>query len=186
MSKKKFASIILTFSMLSLVTFAIAQEPQPITTWTDRPEYAPSETGTLYIVFYNDEDSAVTIEKILVVFDDWRIYENDEWKGNRTLEVNEAVVSKGTYPTSTTFTVPTDGRAVSTNVHIIVQTTELGSIHYYPFITVVETQRYMEQIVTLFTIQVVLMIVCTIIIAATIFLASRRPQITPQKEEKKE
>jgi len=32
----------------------------------------------------------------------------------------------------------------------------------------------------------VLTIVCTIIISATIFLSSRRPQITPQKEEKKE
>ena len=172
--------------MLSLVSLASAQEPQPITTWTDKPEYAPSETGTLYIVFYNGEESAVTIEKILVVFDDWRTYKDGEWTGNRTLEVNEAVVSKGSYATSTTFTVPTYGRAVSTNVTIIVQTTELGSIHYYPFITVVETQRYMEQIVTLFTIQVVLMIVCTVIISATIFLSSRRQQITPQIEEKKE
>jgi len=44
----------------------------------------------------------------------------------------------------------------------------------------------MEQIITLFTIQVVLLIVCTIIIAATIFLSARRPRITWKAEEKVE
>jgi hypothetical protein len=42
----------------------------------------------------------------------------------------------------------------------------------------------MDQIITLFTIQVVLLIVCTIIIAATIFLSTRRPQIMWKTEEK--
>jgi len=40
--------------------------------------------------------------------------------------------------------------------------------------------------VTLFTIQAVLLIVCTVIIAATIFLSARRPQVTWKAEEKGE
>ena len=53
-------------------------------------------------------------------------------------------------------------------------------------IQVVKTPVYMDQIVTIFTIQVVLLIICTIIIAATIFLSARRPQITWRREEVKE
>lgn len=186
MNKKIFALIMVILSMLSLASLASADEPPILTAWTDKSEYSPGETGTLHIVFYNGENSAVTIEEVTIVFQNWRAYKNDEWKGNQTLEINEAVVSKGTYETETTFVVPTDGRAISTSVSIRVQTTELGNIYSYPSIMVAETPKYMEQIVTVFTIQVVLIIVCTIIIAATIFLSARRPQMMWQKEEKHE
>lgn len=186
MNKKAFALIMVALSILLLTSLAKAQEPQTITAWTDKSEYAPGETGTLYITFYNGEDSAVTIEKIIIIFDNWRAYKNGQWKGNQTLVVNEAVVSKGVYTAETTFTVPTDGRAVSTSVHITVKTTELGDLHYNPSITVSETPKYMDQIVTIFTIQVVLIIICTIIIAATIFLSARKPKVTWKEPEKSE
>jgi len=186
-NKKTFALIIVTLSILSLVSLASAQEPKRITVWTDRSEYAPGETGILYIVFYNDGPDAVEIEKIFIIFEYWRAYKNDQWEGNKTLEINKAVVSRGVYATETTFTVPIDGRAVSTIVDVIVRT-EDGDVYIpvlqKPSITVAETPRHMEQIVTLFTVQVVLTIVCTIIIAATIFLSSRRPKIIWQKEER--
>jgi len=44
----------------------------------------------------------------------------------------------------------------------------------------------MDKLVTLFTVLVVLVIVCTIIIAATIFLSARKPQVTWKPEEKPE
>ncbi len=187
LNKKIFALIIVFFSILSLVSLVNAQEPKRITVWTDRSEYAPAETGILYIVFYNDGSDAVELEKIIVIFEHWRAYKNDEWEGNKTLEINKAVVSKGVYATETTFTVPNDGRAVSTIVDVIART-EDGDIYISllqkPSITVAETPRHIEQIVTLFTIQVVLTIVCTIIISATMFLSSRRPKIMWQKEER--
>ncbi|MGC9345771.1 MAG: hypothetical protein ACP5ER_03145 [Candidatus Bathyarchaeales archaeon] len=185
MNKKVIALIMIAASMLLLAPIANAQPPT-LTVWTDKSEYATGETGTLHIVFYNDENYAVTVEKIIVIFDEWRAYLNGQWEGNQTIEVNQAVVSKGVYEKETKFTVPTDGRAKSTCVHITIQTTELGNIHDYPFITLVETSKYMEQIVTLFTIQVVLIIVCTIIIAATIFLSARRPRVMWRREERPE
>lgn len=185
LNKKVFAFIMMTVSMLLLAGLANAQ-PETVTVWTDKSEYAPGETGTLYIVFYNDEDSAVTIEKITIIFAEWRAYRNGDWEGNQTLEINQAVVSEGAYEQETTFTVPTNGRAKSTNVDVTIKTTELGNIYEYHFVTVTETSKYMEQVVTLFTIQVVLLIVCTIIIAATIFLSARRPQVTWKPTEKPE
>jgi len=186
LNKKVFAFIMMTVSMLLLAGLVNAQQPETVTAWTDKSEYAPGETGTLHIVFYNDEGSAVTIEKITIIFDGWRAYRNDKWEGNQTIEINQAVVSKGVYEKEISFTVPTNGRAKSTNVPITIKTTELGNIYEYHFITVTETPKYMEQVVTLFTIQVVLLIVCTIIIAATIFLSARRPQVTWKPQEKTE
>jgi hypothetical protein len=52
------------------------------------------------------------------------------------------------------------------------------------YINVPETPRYYEQIVTLLTVLVVLMIVCSTIIAAAVFLSARRPQVMWNKEEK--
>jgi len=184
LNKKVFVFIVMTVSMLLLAGLVNAQPA--VTVWTDKSEYAPGQTGTLHIVFYNDEDSAVTIEKITIIFDGWRAYLNGNWEGNQTLEINQAVVSKGVYEKETSFTVPTDGRAKSTNVNIAIKTTELGSIYEYYLVTVTEMPKYMEQVVTLFTIQVVLLIVCTIIIAATIFLSARRPQVMWRPAEKAE
>ena len=185
LNKKVFAFIMITISMFLLAGLVNAQ-PETVTVWTDKSEHAPGETGTLHIVFYNDEDSAVTIEKITIIFDVWRAYRNDKWEGNQTIEINQAVVSKGVYEKDISFTVPTNGRAKSTNVPITIKTTELGNIYEYHFITVTETPKYMEQIVTLLTILVVLLIVCTIIIAATIFLSAHRPQVTWKPTEKTE
>jgi hypothetical protein len=186
LNKKTSILIIVIFSILSLVSLANAQEPRRITVWADKSEYALGETGILYIVFYNDETDAVELEKIIVIFEHWRAYKNDQWEGNKTLEINKSVVSKGIYATETSFTVPNDGRAVSTIVDVIVRT-EDGDIYIpvlqKPSISVAETPRHIKQIVTLFTIQVVLTIVCTIIISGTIFLSSGRPKIIWKKEE---
>jgi methionine aminopeptidase len=85
-----------------------------------------------------------------------------------------------------TFTVPTDGRAVDTSVKVEIGT-DKGFEYGYASINLQEpTPKYMEQIATLFTIQVVLLIVCTIIIAATIFLSARRPSLVWKAEEKAE
>jgi hypothetical protein len=186
LNKKIFALVIMAFSALLLIPLTNAQ-PQQLTTWTDKSEYAPGEAGTLNIVFYNSRASAVTIQKIIVVFNNWRAYKNGQWEGNQTLTFTPpvAVAGKGVYATSVTFTVPTDGRAVSTSVDITIQTTEVGDIGPLDgSVAVTTTPKFMDQIVTLFTIQVVLIIVCTVIIAATIFLSVRRPQVTWKTEEK--
>jgi hypothetical protein len=183
LNKKIFALIIVSISALLMVPLINAQS----IVWTDKPEYAPGESGTLYITFSNDLGSAITIQKIFITFEDWHAYRNGQWEGNQTLTLTPpvGVASEGIYQTSVTFVVPTDGRARSTYVDLIFQTAEMGNIHPSDsFITVTTTPRFMDQIVTLFTIQVVLLIVCTIIIAATIFLSARKPQVTWKAEEK--
>lgn len=181
-----FTSLLL-FLLAQNIPFASAQKP--ITAWTDKPTYSPGDSGTLYIAFYNTEDTAVTVNKTVIIFENWIAFKDGKWEGNVTIEVNKALTSKEVYFTKIDFKVPTDGRAVDTPVQIAVYTNEAGIIAPPApefLIHVSETPPYMTQILNLFTIHVVLMIVCTIIIAATIFLSTRRPRAIWVEEEQKE
>jgi len=159
--------------MISLVW---SQEPQTAI-WTDRVEYSPGDTGTLFLAYYNDKGRTLAIEEVIVVFESWRGYSvSNGWEGNHTIEVSEAVVSKGVFYTSLKFTVPTDGRANSTVVHLIIQTTELGPIEEFGIVNVQYVPRYFEQIVMWLMLMVVMILLGIVIIAATIYLSMRRPR----------
>ena len=171
-----------------LILFApLTQAQTRIVAWTDKSQYLAGQTGKLYITYNNDRDEPVTIRNITIVYEEWRAYINNAWVGNTTYEpdTEKSVTEETAYTFEISFTVPSDGRARTTDVYIIVYTNKpYDSLYLTSGIRVVETPAYMEQIVTLFTIQVVLLIVCTIIIAATIFLSARRPHVTWKQEEK--
>ena len=180
--------------MLLFVALAQAQGPSEIiTAWTDKPYYLAGQSGKLYITYNNIRDSPVTIRNITIIFEEWWAYDKTKntWIGNLTYEPteNEKTLTEHTIRVfEVSFTVPTDGRATTTKVDIKVYTNlpTPDRPSEKPTINVVETPVYMDQIITLFTIQVVLLIVCTVIIAATIFLSARRPQVTWKAEEKGE
>jgi hypothetical protein len=179
-------SAVILSTVLCVPLVIAAYEPHEVTVWTDKQKYAAGEKGTLYIAFYNNRDVAVTIENITITYYSWMAYTGEKWVGNETQTVNIPLSAKSTHVfDDITFTVPTDGRAVSTSAYV-----EIGTDHGYKYgsgsINVPEVPSYMEQIVTLLTILVVLVIVCTIIIAATIFLSARRPQVTWRPQEKTE
>jgi len=188
--RKIFAIAILVLSALLCVSLVNAQAPKAITAWTDKPLYNQGESGKLSIALYNPRDSAITITKVVVTFEAWRAFNEGVWEGNTTIDVNKALVSGETCLVETEFTVPTDGRAVTTPVEIEVYTKEAGIMtmpHGEAFyIRVSEAPpNYMSQIVSLLTTQVVLMIVCTVIIAAAIFLSTRKPKTVWREEEEK-
>ncbi len=187
MNKKMLVLIALTLSIILCTPLVIAAyEPDDVTVWTDKPKYTSGEKGTLYIAFYNDKDVAVTVKNITIIYSNWLAYTGEKWVGNETRSV-DIPLSGGTIHVfnDITFTVPTDGRATYTKAYVTI-----GTDHGYKYancgIDVPQVPSYMEQIVTLFTVLVVLLIVCTIIVAATIFLSARRPQVTWKPEQKAE
>jgi len=193
MNKKVFAFIMMTVSTLLLAPLVNAQSstPETVTVWTDKHEYSPSQTGKLYIAYNNIRKDPVTIRNITVVFEEWWAYINDAWVGNLTYKPSEnekTIAEHSIRVFQISFTVPSDGRARWTNAEIKVYTNlpDPDEPSSDPTISMFETTMYMEQVITLFTIQVVLLIVCTIIIAATIFLSARRPQVTWKPQEKTE
>jgi hypothetical protein len=190
MNKKVLVLLLMTATMLMTTTIAYAQNPPRVTVWTDKAEYAPGETGTLYIRLYNNLASAITVNNITIVYNGWQAYRNGQLEGNQTIALNKPVATLTVFENDTKFTVPTDGRSRNNClVTITIQTDLLGTVSgpspfYIYTAQAAQTPGYMDQIITLFTIQVVLLIVCTIIIAATIFLSAHRPQIMWKPEEK--
>lgn len=182
---KKIVALLAVATALLMVAPLVYALPR-VVLWTDKPEYAPGESGTLYFAYTNEADSAVTLKRVRIVYTGWQAPINGQWEGNQTIELtNVALASGGNYTGNTKFTVPTDGRAQSTLVQVTFETDPTSSPSTYTAtIEVSQTPKYMDQVITLFTIQVVLLIVCTIIIAATIFLSARRPQIMWKTEEK--
>ena len=183
---------LICISIILFVPLTHAGGPSDIiTVWTDKPTYSAGQTGRLYITYNNIRGSPVTIRNISVVFEKWWAYDKAKslWLGNMTYvppDAEKTITEHTVRVYELSFTVPSDGRAVDTDVEIKVYTNlpAPDKPDDIPKIYVAETPVYMEQIATLFTIQVVLIIVCTVIIAATIFLSVRRPQVTWRTEEK--
>ena len=183
---------LICISIILFVPLTHAGGPSDILTmWTDKPAYSVGQVGKLYITYNNIGGNPVTIRYITVIFEEWWAYDKakSQWIGNITYTPSDAektITEHTTRVYELSFTVPSDGRAVDTDVEIKVYTNlpAPDKPDDIPKIYVAETPVYMEQIATLFTIQVVLIIVCTVIIAATIFLSVRRPQVTWRTEEK--
>jgi hypothetical protein len=178
-------ALVIIFVSLFLISPIANADPDTLTLWTDRSKYGPGEKGTLYIAYYNDLSVAVEIKNITLTYYNWNAYINNAWVGNETRKYTGAPLAgkdKRVF-SNITFTVPSDGRAVSTSVTVGIWT-DHGYQSESAYINVPETPRYSEQIVTLLTVIVVLMIVCSIIIAAAVFLSARRPQVMWNKEEK--
>lgn len=203
MDKKKYLlTMLATATLLAILspTLTYAQPPATVNiyTWTDKTSYDPGEKGTLKIVIRNDRtDQDLILYNITITYP-WFAYTGEKWEGNDTITINEAIQKNGGIKTYTRdFTVPSDGRAItpyyaSAQISIMVNVDEAPYQYTKnPSIYIKSTPLYMsledgDKLVTLFTIQVVLLIVCTIIIAATIFLSPRRPQVTWKAEEKEE
>ena len=186
--RKKICLSALVLTIVLLASSVVAQDIDPITIWSDKHQYSPGERGTLYVAFHNERDVAVTIKNITIDYQYWRAHTSDGWVGNETRIVDEPLAAKKTHVfDDIEFTVPADGRAVSTTVQVTTYTDQWPfEITGYGYINVPTTPAYMEQIVTLFTLLVVLVIVCTIIIAATVFLSARRPKVMWREAERAE
>ena len=181
-------------------TLTSAQPPATVNiyAWTDKTSYDTGEHGKLTIVIRNDRtDEDLILYNITITYP-WFTYTGEKWEGNDTVVVNEAISKNGGIKTFTReFAVPSDGRAITpyytpAQISIVIQV-DKAPFQYTknPPIYIKSTPLYMsledgDKLVTLFTIQVVLLIVCTVIIAATIFLSARRPQVMWKAEEKGE
>jgi uncharacterized membrane protein len=155
--------------------------------YVDRPQYMPGDSGTLKIWIVNTGDEDLILKTVTIRYQ-WNSYYI--WEGNETIDdINAAVLVGENWSTSVTFTVPTDGRATSGYISVSVETDKVTppSKSIYMSVASPETVGLLQDfgnLVTLFTVLVVLVIVSAIIIAATLFLTKSRPQVTWKAEEK--
>lgn len=183
---KKMLALLMFVVAIAVMSPIVAAQPPRITAWTDKSKYSPGDKGTINIAYYNDRSEAVEIKNMTVIFDDWNAYIGNQWVGNVTVIVGSTLTAGSVQVLDEAkFTVPTDGRAISTRADFTIYTdhgVEYGTV----YITVETTIKSLDQIVSMFTILLVLLVVCSLIIAGAVFLANRRPQVTWSKEPKTE
>ncbi|MDH5483274.1 MAG: hypothetical protein OEY22_10440 [Candidatus Bathyarchaeota archaeon] len=163
--------------------------------YTDKTEYKPGGTVTLHLWVHNAGPEDIILKNVTIEYP----WYSPMWDGNNTIivpEANSAVLAGKNWTGTDTFTIPTDGRAHSGEIRIRAWYAYGGGT--YPkgpddsiYLSVISSTQYtlsenMDKIVNLFTILVVLIIICTIIIAATMFLSGRKPQVTWAREQKTE
>jgi uncharacterized membrane protein len=176
-------------ALLTTISLVNAAASIEIYGYNDKTQYMSGGEGTFKFWIYNDGTEDIILKNITIEYPWHSLY---VWEGNETIiDINTAILVGGNWSTTKTFTVPSDGRAVSGNIRVTVVTDKLTPQTKNFWLNVVGAPSYgslqdMDKIVTLFTVQVVLVIVCTIIIAATVFLSTRKPQVTWAKEPKAE
>ncbi|MGB9684553.1 MAG: hypothetical protein ACPL1Z_06450 [Candidatus Bathyarchaeales archaeon] len=165
--------------------------------WTDKTTYNPGESGKLTVVIRNDRtDQDLILYNVTVVFP-WFAYTGEKWEGNYTVTLSPpATLQKngGVTKHVVDFTVPSDGRALCNSYEVSIRAAVDKAPYHYDgeaLIYVKSTPFYVslenvDKFITLFTVQVILVIICTIIIAAAIFLSARRPKAVWSEEEKAE
>lgn len=193
MMKEKFLLISVAIILVAIASAPLAQAAPLVEVYgyTDKSYYKPGETVTLKFWVCNWGPEDIVLKNVTIEYP----WYSPLWGGNKTIKnINAALTKDQNWTNTDTFTIPTDGRAVGGDV-IITYTYTYGSSTPSPSediqLNVASVPWYgsfenMDKMVTLFTVLVVLVIVGAVIIAATIFLAMRRPQVTWKAEQKAE
>jgi hypothetical protein len=191
--RKLFVTLIATAILSLMLVYPVAANGINVYINLDKRQYASGEQGTVSITIRNTSESPIEVKNVSIVFDSWMMYTVDGWDalGNKTIDYSDLAPigsNKTVALQDVSFTVPTDGRAVSTDVYIRIYT-DKQVLTQYAHIDVVEPevlnlQRSLDNIVTLLTLVAILAIISAVIIAAAVFLSGRRPAgVTWQKEE---
>jgi hypothetical protein len=178
---------------LAILVFSPAANASATTTlygYTDKTSYMPGDTVTVYFYIHNYGPDQIVLANVTVIYPWYNIILG----GNQTIDAKNAVLTQGkNWNSSATFTIPTDGRASGDTIdfsfaYVIGSTvyTGSGSVNF-PLISGVTALplNIMDNLVTVLTVETVLLIISALIIAAAIFLSKRRPK-TEWKAEAKE
>jgi hypothetical protein len=158
--------------------------------YTDKTSYKPGDKVTVTVFIYEAGTDTINLKNVTVVYPWYNII----WGGNQTIDAKNAPIAEGeSWNFTATFTIPTDGRASSGNIGIsyyavsgsnVYQNTVSSSYLYIISASFPASLENMDNLVTIITVETVLIIVSAIIIAAAIFLSGHRPKVTWTAEQK--
>jgi len=187
--------LLLALSMLAMLAFTRPAEcvaTVRVYGYTDKYYYSPGESVKFMFWVYNEGPDKIILDNVTVQFPWYK----PVWDGNITIPAANTVLDKGqSWNRNVTFTIPNDGRATSGPISVEVVYWIGGTVYKTPLQTACSLYinpstevalKDMDKLLTLVTVQVVLVIVCTVILAATIFLSARRPKLVLEESEKTE
>ncbi len=174
----------MTLSTAAFLGPALAQIQLGIYGHVNKVQYEYGESGKLHLWIVNEGTESVILEDIIVIYP-WNAIL--PWEGNHTVEDLSDAISVGRNRTFTfDFTVPTDiGPLPWGSISVRVITNE-GTFYKQISMSVMmppNQVKGMDNLVTLFTVQIIIGIIAAIIIAAAVFLSGRGSGATWQKAE---
>jgi hypothetical protein len=180
-------SLVITFVAVMCIQSAFGENGTvEVYAWTDKTQYNAGDSGTLHVTIKNGLEQAITIDDVKIWYP-WHAYHADDWVGNETIEIDPPALSGGeSRDRPIHFDIPSDGRLLwSDQIHIEVWTVEFDEpftpdFARLPSVNVVSTHLPMmiKDIDRWMTILTAVIVICTIIVAAVIFLSTRRPMYT--------
>jgi hypothetical protein len=182
------ASMIAALAILAFSPAANAAATVVVYGYTDKTSYMPGDTVTVTFYIYNYGPDQIVLKNVTVVYPWYNIL----WGGNQTINANNAVLAEGKNWNSTaTFTIPNDGRAYGDAIYFSFVYTISGSplpgsgSIDFPLASVPTLAfKNMDNLVTLITVEAVLIIISALIIAGAIFLSGHKPKVTWTAEQK--
>jgi len=184
--RKKIIGMTVIIAVLAMLcTQSVAAQNVTVRAWTDKPQYDPGEKGKLKISILNELDDPVEIYNITIIYP-WHVYDakEGEWVGNATMKGDTRILatmtSKGDeddhYYREAEFTVPSDGRAVMPGSITVYVWTNEGLISESASLSVAAPSFPMSltDLGMWMTSLIVSVVVCTIILAVVVLLATRR------------
>jgi hypothetical protein len=186
--RKKIIGISVIIAVLAILcTQPVAAQGITINAWTDKPQYNPGENGILKISMLNGFSDPISIYNITIVYP-WHAYDANtgNWVGNDTIKgttnllatMTEKGSSEDHYYKEVSFPVPGDGRADSGTISIVVATSD-GTVSGFASVVVATNTVPMSlaNLSTWTTYLIVAGVVCTIILAIVILLATRKTRM---------
>jgi len=187
--KGKTSTLLLATVVLALIFIPLARAQVTrveIYGYVNKFQYSPGETGELKIWVVNEGDVDLIFQNITVVYP-WSNYL--PWEGNETRkEIGTVILVGGNTTLTFSFTVPNDGRAVTTgpvsfSVTVVtdkdVDSTSIPmSIANPPLNMAIQD---MNNLVTLITVQTIIIIIAALIIAAAGFLSRIAAAVLPSR-----
>lgn len=172
-------SIVAILAILCAQSVAAQVPGLTVYAWTVKSQYKPGDTGTLKITILNERDSPTEIRNISIIYP-WFAYngKTGEWEGNATVteELPLWVNPGDSYYREVEFTIPNDGRVVAAGtIDIEVETGDGLASEDVPLrVSSVPLPMSIENLDTWMTSLTITLVVCAIILAIVILLATRR------------
>jgi hypothetical protein len=179
------AAALLAFSPLCRATASLQ-----VYGYTDQTYYKPGDTGTLNFWVYNSGTLPLILDNVTVIYPWYNPVAL--WGGNETIipSTSTVIAPGGNWSGTSSFTVPNDGRVlgVSSSISITVVTDKVVQSSSIP-ISLASVPLYfslqnIDQLMTWLMVLVVIIVICTLIIAAAIFLSLRGRRMTWKQETK--
>jgi uncharacterized membrane protein len=148
--------------------------------YTDKVYYKPGDTGTLEFWVYNSGTDDLILKNVTIHYPWYSPV--GLWGGNITITPSTSVVivAGGNWSDTSSFTVPNDGRVSggTNSISINVVTDKITRSSSIPMNLAITPSYYslqdMDQLLTWLMVLVTAIVVCTLIIAAVVFLSVRR------------